>query len=150
MNVKFNNLEELMNFIMNTKEFFEWEVCKLSIFTSLNETLNIDINQKSILNSFVEFQNVKDQIKYFYDSNKHLSLIIDIKLKVPYYLKNSIDVNNECKDFYLDFYSEGNLNIMIPTFTEKNKIFNTDAAKNWVIYSLNIYQEWFNKKQLNK
>lgn len=149
--VKFSNVSELMEFLYSTNEFLEWEVCKLDFSTSMGSTLNIDLSSgNTVLNrSFIEFEKIKDRVYDFYLKNKHLSLTIDIKFKVPYYLKKSIDNNSECDEFYLDFYSKGNLNIMTPTFTELNKDFNNEIGISWIVYALNIVQQWYNKKLIN-
>ena len=149
--VKFSNLKELIEFLFDTEEFLEWEVCKFELITSLGNILNIDIESTNVLlnRDFVEFKKIKDEIYDFYLKNKHLSLTFNIKFKVPYYLKKSIDSKSECDKFYLDFYSKGNLSIMTPTFTELNKDFNNEFGISWIIYALNIFQEWYNKKKMN-
>lgn len=149
--VKFSNLYELIEFLYDTEEFLEWEVCKFQLITSVGNILNIDIKSSGVLfnKDFVEFKKIKDDIYDFYLKNKHLSLTFNVKFKVPYYLKKSIDNNRECEQFYLDFYSSGNLHIMTPTFTELDKNFNNKIGISWIIYALNIFQEWYNKKQLN-
>lgn len=149
--IQFKTLNELIEFLLEIEQFKQWEtmIFRLSTPTGMELNINTKINDTFGKRFYEEFKNLKKILIDFYNQNQHMSINIEIKLKVPYDLKQSIDPEKTCEAFYLDFYSDGMSHIITPTYVENGKEFSQEPIKNWILYILNIYQEWQIKKQLN-
>lgn len=150
-NIEFKTIDELLQFLLEAIQFRQWEtmIFRLSTPTGIELNINTKINDTFGKRFYEEFKNLTKILNDFYNQNKYMSIDMEIKLKVPYDLKQSIDPNKTCEAFYLDFYSDGMSHIVSPSYVENGKTYSQEPIKNWIIYILNIHQEWLLKKQLN-
>ncbi len=152
---KFKSTDAVMNFIMNTVDFMEWEVviCKFSIPNGINmdiETRIIDANNET---KFIQFKMIYPTLENFYATAKktnHTDMNVHIKFRLPMSLKNIFDVNGEYNDFFLNIYSDSINMIGVSTSYEKTRNSGLTPISNWDTYFSQLYQSWNNKYITNK
>lgn len=144
MNINFSNLDNLMDFLTNTKEFNSWEtvICRISASNGVELNINTHINDTYGVRQYTEFKKLKLMISNFYSQNEYLSVNMEVKLKFPDSLKKSLDPNDVYEAFYIDFFSDAISNFIAITFVEKAKTLDDLPVKSWIIYITNLYNTW--------
>lgn len=148
---KFNNTDDIMNFITNTPEFLEWEVmiCRFSTSNGLNVDMNTKIVDPSGKSNFILLKVLLPTIQNFYNTiitNNYSDLNIEIKISLPKVLKSNFDPNNEYYGFYVNAYSDNITIVAGSSHLEKTRNSGLDPINSWEIYYAQIYQTWYNKQ----
>lgn len=147
-NFNFNNLKDLIDFLINTKEFNDWEtvIFRMSATNGMEMNINTQINDTSGIRSYTQLKKLKNMLNSFYTQNSYLSINFEVKLKFPNTLRKTIDPNNNYEAFYIDFYSDQILSFFTLSFVENGKILEDAPVKSWVTFITNIYNVWLDKK----
>lgn len=144
MNFFLNSVNDVSELLMSTKEFEEWEVVRVQLTSNLgaNLVLNTKVNDASGLFDYQQFKRVKSIVNSFLRENSHLSISLDIKLKMPKTMKIKIDEREEFRSFFVDFYSAGTLSMLTVSELEKTLEASPDIIANWRLYVQNIVSEF--------
>lgn len=147
-NFNFDNLEDLINFLVNTKEFNDWEtvIFRMSSTNGMEMNINTQINDTSGIRSHTQLKKLKNMLNGFYNQNSYLSMNVEVKLKFPNTLRKTIDPNNNYEAFYIDFYSDQITSFFTLSFVENGKILEDTPVKSWVTFITNLYNAWLDKK----
>lgn len=144
MNFTFKDHNDLIKFLFDIKEFEEWEVVRVQMISNLgaNLTMNTKVSDASGLDYQV-LKKVKSIIQSFMNENFHLTLNIDIKLRMPKAAKELLDPSQEYKDLYIDFYSAGGtLTMLTVSELEKKLDASPDVVAAWRSYVTKIVEDW--------
>jgi len=147
-NFNFENIEQLLDFLLNTKEFNDWEtiIFRISATNGMEMNINTKINDTSGIRSYTQLKKIKNMLNTFYMQNSYLSINLEVKLKFPHTLQRTIDPYSNYEAFYIDFYSDQITTFFTLSFVEKTKKFEEDPVKSWVTYITNLYTTWLDKK----
>lgn len=147
-NFNFDNLEDLIGFLANTKEFNDWEtvIFRMSSTNGMEMNINTKINDTSGIRSYTQLKKLKNMLNGFYNQNSYLSMNVEVKLKFPNTLRKTIDPNDSYEAFYIDFYSDQITSFFTLSFVENGKILEDAPVKNWVTFITNLYNVWLDKK----
>ena len=123
-NFNFESLDDLMDFLLNTKDFNDWEaiICRLSATNGMEININTKISDTSGMRSYTQLKKLKNMINTFYMQNSYLSINLEIKLKFPNVLRKTIDSQNNYDAFYIDFYSDQLTSFFTLSFVENHRI----------------------------
>ena len=148
MNINFNRRDDLIDFLLETKEFNEWEtiIFRISASNGMELNINTQINDPFGFREYTEFNKLKTMLNNFYSQNEHLSINLEIKFKFLDSLKTSIDPNNDFEAFHVSFFTDAMSNFCSISFIERNKQLNDKPIKSWFIYIINLYNDWEYKK----
>ena len=148
LTIYFDNIDNLITFLNDTKEFNEWEaiIFRISAVNGMELNINTQINDTLGIREFIEFKKLKPMLSNFLLQNSFLSINIEIKLRFPKILKQSIDPSNNYQAFYIDFFSDQISSTMAISFMENVKEINDKPAKAWITYITNLYDTWIIQK----
>lgn len=147
-NINFNSLDDLLDFILNIKEFNEWEtvIFRMATANGIEMNINTKINDATGARSFIQFKKLKNMLQAFYTQNSYSAINLEIKLKFPELLQYTIDSNNLYEAFYIDFYSDQLTSFFTLSFVEKTKDFDAGPVQSWIMFITNIYNYWIDTK----
>ena len=147
-NFNFESLDDLMDFLLNTKDFNDWEaiICRLSATNGMEININTKISDTSGIRSYTQLKKLKNMINTFYMQNSYLSINLEIKLKFPNVLRKTIDSQNNYDAFYIDFYSDQLTSFFTLSFVENSKKLEDQPVKSWITFITNLYNIWLDKK----
>jgi hypothetical protein len=147
-NFNFESLDDLMDFLLNTKDFNDWEaiICRLSATNGMEININTKISDTSGMRSYTQLKKLKNMINTFYMQNSYLSINLEIKLKFPNVLRKTIDSQNNYDAFYIDFYSDQLTSFFTLSFVENSKKLEDQPVKSWITFITNLYNIWLDKK----
>lgn len=147
MNFTLKDHNDLIKFLFDIKMFEDWEVVRVQISSNLgaNLIMNTKVNDPSGLYDYQLLKRVKSIIQSFMNENYHLTLNIDIKLRMPKKEKMLMDTKQEYKDFFLDFYSAGGtLTMLTASQLEKNLTSSPEVISLWRNYIQQLVEKWKN------
>jgi len=147
-NFNFDNIRDLIDFLVNTKEFNDWEtiILRMSATNGMEMNINTKINDTSGIRVHTQLKKLKNMLNSFYTQNSYLSMNIEVKLKFPNTLRRIIDPNNNYEAFHIDFYSDQITSFFTLSFVETGKTLEDGPVKSWVTYITNLYNVWLDKK----
>lgn len=133
MNTKFNSASDLIDFLIDTLEWVDWEVIKLQMASSsgVSLVLNTKINDPSGKREFQSLRKLKIIIQSFMIENQGVNVSIDIKLRLPREFKIRFDDNNEYTDFFIDFFLAGQLIMVSTSQVERSLSSSVVPINNW-------------------
>jgi len=150
---KFDTTKDLVDFLLNTPEFAEWEllICRFSCSNGLNINMNTSIIDTSNKASHIKLKLALPTIENFYKTITDSSLSelnIEVKLQLPITLKSNFDPDDEYNGFYLSTYSDGVTIVSSSSHSEKSMNSGLAPLQNWDSYYAQLYQKWYNKNKL--
>lgn len=147
-NISFDNIDKLLNFLLNTSEFNDWEtvIFRLSATNGMELNMNTKISDPSGTKRYIEIKKLKTLLNQFYEQNSYINVNLEIKLKFPDSLQKAMDPTSSYSKFYVDFYSDDITSFVHITFVENSKVLSVDPIQNWVTYIMNLYNVWYNKQ----
>ena len=151
---KFKSIDAIMNFVMNTVDFLEWEVviCKFSTSNGLNIDMETKVLNSSSDTEFIKFKFIYPTLQNFYETTKkngYNDMNLHIKFRLPYALKKSFDSNNEYYDFFLNVYCDTVNMLSVSTSYERSREAGVTRMINWDTFFSQLYQSWNNEYVTN-
>ena len=146
---KFESIDAIMDFIMNTVDFLEWEVtiCKFSTSNGLNIDMETKLINSTDNTKFIKFKVIYPTLQNFYETvkkNNYNDMNLHIKFRLPYTLKKTFDSKDEYYDFYLNVYCDTVNMLSVSTAYEKSRNSGLTPLSNWDTYFSQLYQNWNN------
>lgn len=144
MNIRFENLNQLMSFLFNTQDWQEWEVIKLhmSNVIGLSIIVNTKINDPAGKIDYQQLNKLKSVINSFLVENSNVSIMIDLKLKASKELKAIIDPQNEYSNFFVDFFGTEQNSLITVTQVERKLGVSIQPIELWNSFINTRYNEW--------
>lgn len=151
MNINFSNFEEITGFLLENKIWEEWEVVNVQLSNNAGAdlTLNTKINDPSGLYQYQLFKKVKPIVQSFIKTNEAYQITLNLKLKAPYDIHGTFDLNNEYYGFFINFHSSADLSVVNVTQLEKSLETDIQPIELWRNYIQQIYEEWKNSLNPN-
>lgn len=144
MNIRFENLDQLMNFILNTANWQDWEVIKLhmSNVTGLSIVVNTKINDPSGKLDYQQLKKLKSVITTFVQENSNISIMVDLKLRLSKDIKDIIDPQNEYANFFVGFFGTEQNSLVTISQVERKLGAAIQPLEAWTNYVNTRYNEW--------
>ena len=137
--IYFESYEEIMSYLDYQEEFLSWETKRFTL--SSDTGINMDINT-AFNSGYMQFSQLKPYINKFYEDCGSTTIIVDIKLICPENYRESIDPDNYFSNFYINIYSNFDMNYVNLTYEERSAEFDEKPYKAWVAYIVAGYKKW--------